>query len=324
MRRRDFIGSTAAMTLWPVLAAAQTATAPPKIGYVYVGPAELTSSRVDLILSGVRASGLSLQKAEMVVRALGRDPAGLAPLIREVLDRQVSVFVAAGPAALKLAAQATRSIPIVAYDFETDPVAGGYAQSIARPGGNVTGVFLDLPDFSGKWFEFLRECIPSLRRVALFWDPTTGRPQAESASRIAAGLNMQIDLLETRTQADFEGAFAVARDRGAGAVVMLSSPLMLANARDLAALGLRYRLPAITMFAEFTRGGGLMSYGPSLLAAAHQAGVFAGKVLRGTAPAVLPIERPSKFELLVNSRTAEALGIQVPASLQGRADEVIE
>jgi putative tryptophan/tyrosine transport system substrate-binding protein len=245
-------------------------------------------------------------------------------MVREVLDRQVSVFIAAGPACLRLAAQATRTLPIVAYDFETDPVAAGYAQSIARPGGNVTGIFLDLPNFSGKWIELLRECIPTLQRVAVVFDPSAGRLQADSVSRIAADLNMQTDLLETNTQVDFEGAFAVARDRGAGAVVMLSSPLVFTNARDLAALGLRYRLPAITMFAEFARGGGLLSYGPSLLAAANQAGVMAGKVLAGIPPAALPIERPSKFELLVNSRTAEALGIQIPASIQARADEVIE
>lgn len=245
-------------------------------------------------------------------------------MVKEVLDRQVSVFIAAGPASLRLAAQATRTLPIVAYDFETDPVAAGYAQSIARPGGNVTGIFLDLPNFSGKWIELLRGCIPTLQRVAVLWDPSVGRKQADSVTQIIASLNMQADLLETNTQTDFEGAFAVARDRGAGGVVMLSSPLVFTNARQLAALALRYRLPAITMFAEFARGGGLLSYGPNLLAAAHQAGFMAGKVLAGTSPATLPIERPAKFEFLVNSRTAEMLGIKIPASVEAGAHEVIE
>jgi putative ABC transport system substrate-binding protein len=309
--------------LRPRLAAAQ-GNPPAKIGYAYVGPEDLASSRVDLILNGVRASGHALPRVELVMRVVGRDPARLAPMVKEVLDRQVSVFIAAGPASLRLASQATRTLPIVAYDFETDPVAAGYAQSIARPGGNVTGIFLDLPNFSGKWMELLRACIPTLQRVAVVWDPSVGRKQADSANQIIVGLNMQADLLETNSQVDFEGVFAVARDRGAGAMVMLSSPLVFTNARQLAALALRYRLPAITMFAEFARGGGLISYGPSLLTAAHQAGFMAGKVLAGTSPADLPIERPSKFELLVNSRSAEALSIKIPASIQALADEVIE
>jgi len=306
-----------------MLAAAQ-GNQPAKIGYVYVGPEDLASSRVELLLNGVRASGYALPQIEVVLRVVGQDPSRLMPMVKEVLDRQLSVFIAAGPASLRLATQATSTVPIVAYDFETDPVAAGYAQSIARPGRNVTGVFLDLPNFSGKWIELLRECLPTLQRVAIVWDPSVGRPQADSVSRIVAGLNMQADLLEISTQADFERAFAVARDRSASAVVMLSSPLVFTNARQLAALALRYRLPAITMFAEFARGGGLLSYGPSLLAAARQAGFIAGKVLAGTSPAALPIERPSKFELLVNSRAADALGIKIPASIEARADEVIE
>lgn len=323
MRRRHFIWLASGPVLQPMLTAAQ-GNPPARIGYVYVGPEDVASSRVDLILNGVRASGHAPPQVEVVMRIVGRDPARLAPMVKEVLDRQVSVFIAAGPASLRLAAQATRTLPIVAYDFETDPVAAGYAQSIARPGGNVTGIFLDLPNFSGKWIELLRGCIPTLQRVAVLWDPSVGRKQADSVTQIIASLNMQADLLETNTQTDFEGAFAVARDRGAGGVVMLSSPLVFTNARQLAALALRYRLPAITMFAEFARGGGLLSYGPNLLAAAHQAGFMAGKVLAGTSPATLPIERPAKFEFLVNSRTAEMLGIKIPASVEAGAHEVIE
>jgi putative ABC transport system substrate-binding protein len=296
----------------------------PKIGYVYVGPEDVASSRVELILNGVRASGLQLPQVEVVMRIPGGDPARLAPMVKEVLDRQVSVFIAAGPASLKLAAQATRTVPIVAYDFESDPVAEGYAQSIARPGGNVTGIFLDLPDFSSKWIELLRECLPGLRRIAVLRDPSAGNVQVDAVGRIAARLDMQIDLLETRTREDFAGAFAVARDRGAAAVILLSSPLVFVNVRELAALSLRHRLPTVTMFSEFARAGGLLAYGPSLLDASRQAGVMTGKVLSGASPANLPIERPSKFELLVNTRTAEALGVTIPASVQARADEVIE
>ena len=117
-----------------------------------------------------------------------------------------------------------RTLPIVAYDFETDPVAAGYAANIARPGGNVTGVFLDLPEFSGKWIELLRECMPRLSRVALVWDPSVGRVQVNSLVKVAAELKMTTDLLEVRVRSDFEGAFAVARS-GAAAAIVLSSPL---------------------------------------------------------------------------------------------------
>jgi putative tryptophan/tyrosine transport system substrate-binding protein len=214
--------------------------------------------------------------------------------------------------------------PIVAYDFETDPVAARYAENLARPGGNVTGVFLDQPAFAGKWLELLRECVPGLSRVALIWDPSVGRVQVDALVKVAAELKMTTDLLEVRVRTDFAGAFAVAKDRGATAAIVLSSPLMFINVKDLADLSLLHRLPSITLFSEFARTGGLLSYGPSLLDAARQAGFMAGKVLAGSMPATMPIERPSKFELILNRRTAEALGVTVPGSIEARADEVIE
>jgi putative ABC transport system substrate-binding protein len=317
LNRRQVVRLTGGLAMWPMAVGAQSNQGPPKIGYVHVGPEDLASSRVDLLLSGARSSGQALPQVEMVMRVLGRDPERLAPLVAEVLDRQVSVFVAAGPAVLRLAAEATRKVPIVAYDFETDPVAAGYAHSVARPGGNVTGIFLDLPEFSGKWIELLRECIPRLDQVAIVWDPSAGRLQVEAVSRIAVGLKIRTDLLEVTTREGFAGAVAVAQDRGAGAMLLLSSPLVFTNAKDLAALALRHRLPAVTLFSEFSRSGGLFSYGPSLLAAARQAGVMAGKVLAGSPPAGLPIERPSKFELLVNQRTAEALGVMIRPPSKG-------
>ncbi len=252
------------------------------------------------------------------------DPGKIAPMTAEILGEKVSVFVAAGPAVLRAARQATRTVPIVGYEFEGDPVAEKYAESIAHPGGNVTGIFLDLPDFSGKWIELLRECVPQLSRVALIWDPGTGRRQVDFLNRIAAGLNIQADLLEAKARADFAGAFTVARERGAGAVILLSSPLAFSYSEELAGLAQRHRLPAISMFSEFARAGGLLSYGPNVNAAIRQAGFMAGKVLAGSTPADMPLERPATFELIVNRRGAEALGLAVPASIQARADEVIE
>ncbi len=252
------------------------------------------------------------------------DPAKLAPMVAEVLAKNVSVFLANGPAALRAAQAVSKTLPIVAIDFETDPVVAGYAQSIARPGGNVTGVFLDFPNFAGKWIELLLECKPKLSRIAMMWDPSTGPVQVDAVTKTAAALNIQTDLLETKVRGDYTGAFAVAKDRGAGAVIVLSSPLVPASVKDLAALSIHHQLPAVTMFSEFPRTGGLFSYGPNLMESTRQIGTMAGKVLAGTAPANLPIERPSKFELVLNLKAAEALGLTIPAAIQVRADEVIE
>ena len=146
----------------------------------------------------------------------------------------------------------------------------------------------------------------------------------ESVKKVAESLNIQLVTLEVRRPSDFEGAFSMATQRGAGAMVMLSSPLISANVRMLAELSVRHRLPAITLFPDFARAGGFMAYGPNLLGLFRRVGVLAGKVLRGANPAELPIERPTKFELVLNLRTADALGLSIPPSLLLRADEVIE
>ena len=324
MRRRTLTRLMAGASLWPIAAHAEGNPEAPKLGYVYTGPKQLAAARIDAIVSGLRASGRAAPQVEMVVRVTEGDPGKMAPMVAEVLSKNVSVFVANGPAVLQTVQAITKTLPIVAIDFESDPISAGYAQSIARPGGNVTGVFLDFPNFSGKWIEILLECMPKLSRIALMWDPTTGPVQVDAINRTAAALNLKIDLLEVRVRGDYTGAFAVAKDRGAGAVIMLSSPLVPASAKELADLSLRYRLPAITMFSEFARTGGLFSYGPNLLVATKQLGVLAGKILSGTAPANLPIERPTNFELMVNLHAAEALGLTMPPSILARADETIE
>lgn len=324
MKRRALTRLMAGVSLWPLAAHAQGNSEAPKLGFVYSGPKQLAASRIDAIVSGLRSSGRALPQVEMVVRVTDGDPGKIAPMVAEVLAKNVSVFIAVGPAVLQAVQASSRTLPIIAIDFESDPIVAGYAQSIARPGGNVTGVFLDFPNFAGKWIELLLECMPKLQRIALMWDPATGPVQVDAVNRTAAPLNIQTDLLEVRAKSDYTGAFAVAKDRGAGAAIMLSSPLVPASAKELAELSLRYKLPAITMFSEFPRTGGLFSYGPNLLSSTRQLGVLAAKILSGTAPANLPIERPTTFELIVSMRTAEALGLTLPPTLLARADEVID
>jgi len=324
MNRRNFGRVAAGAALWPVAAEAQRNPESPKVGYVYTGPKELLASRIAAIVDGLRASGHAPQQVELVTRVTEGDASRIAPMIAEVMAKNVTVLIVTGPAAVQAARAASRQLPIVAIDFESDPVAAGFVQSIARPGENVTGVFLDFPNFAGKWLELLRECLPRLSRVAMMWDPSTGTVQVDAIRKTAQVLNIQTDLLEVKVRSDYTGAFAVAKDRGAAAVIALSSPLVPPSVKTIADLSIQDKLPTITMFSEFTRTGGLLSYGPSVLTATRQLGLMAGRVLSGAAPATLPVERPSKFELIVNLKAADALGISIPTSIQVGADEIIE
>ena len=326
MRRREFLTVLGgAVAAWPLsVRAQQTTDGVPRVGFVYPGPKEAAASRIEAIMSGLRVSGYAAPaQVELVARIADGDPTRIAPLVEELIAKNVDLIIANGPPVLHVARSATRTIPIVAIDLETDPVASGVAASLGRPGGNITGVFLDFPDFTTKWIELLVESNPKLSRIAVLWDPVTGPVQIESVKKVAGSLKIQLVTLEVRRPSDFEEAFSAAQ-RGADAMVMLSSPLISANVRMLAELSVRHRLPAIALFPDFARTGGFMAYGPNLLGLYRRVGVLAGKVLRGANAADLPIERPTKFELVLNLRTADALGLSIPASLLLRADEVNE
>jgi putative ABC transport system substrate-binding protein len=327
MRRREFLTAFCSVVVnWPLsVRAQQTPEIVPKVGFVYPGSKEAVPSRIEAIMSGLRVSGYSAPaQVELVVRIADGDPARIATLVEEIVAKNVNMIIANGPPVLHVARAATRTIPIVAIDLETDPVASGIAASLGRPGGNITGVFLDFPDFTTKWIELLIETNPKLSRLAALWDPITGPVQLESVKKTTGSLKIQLDILEVRQPSDFEAAFSTTSRREANAMVMLSSPLISANVKMLAELSVRHRVPAITLFPDFARAGGLMAYGPNLLGLYRRAGVLSGKVLRGANPADLPIERPTKFEFVLNLRSADVLGVSVPASLLLRADEVIE
>jgi putative ABC transport system substrate-binding protein len=324
LRRREFITLLGGVA-WPIGARAQQTPQVPRVGFVYPGSKTAAASRIEAILSGLRVSGFAAPaQIELMVRTAEGDPAQITPLVAEVMAATVNVFIANGPAVLHAARSATRTIPIVAIDLETDPVASGAAATLARPGGNITGVFLDFPDFTAKWMEMLVESSSKLPRVAVLWDPATGPVQMESIKKAGEALKLQLDIIEIQRPSDFEGAFSVASQRSASAMVILSSPLISPNVQVLAELALLYRVPAITLFPDFARAGGFLAYGPNLLNLYRLTGVLAGKVLRGANPAELPIERPAKFETVLNMRTTHALGLSVSTSLLLRADEVIE
>ena len=212
----------------------------------------------------------------------------------------------------------------MSLDLETDPIGSGFVKSSAQPGGNITGVFLDFPDFGKKWLEVLKETLPQVSTIAVLWDSTTTKTQLTPIQAAAGILNLKLEVLEVRNRADLEAAFPSASRRAAGAVLMLSSPLIGANTNLLAELALTQKLPAITLFSDFACNGGLMAYGPNLLAQYRLAGVMAAKILHGTKPAVLLIESLTRFEFVLNLKTAGQLGLTVPPLVLLRADEVIE
>jgi putative tryptophan/tyrosine transport system substrate-binding protein len=325
MRRREFLGTIGVVTAWPMVGRAQQAATAPRVGFLYPGPKAVATARIDSILKGVRESGYAAPaQIEIVLRTTEGDPTRTAQLAAEILQARVDVLFAIGREVLDAFRSTTSTVPIVAMDLESDPVGSGMAESIAHPGGNITGVFFDFPGFTAKWLELLKEINPKLSRVAVLWDAATGSAQLNAIQTAALPLKIQIDIFEVRKQSEFVDAFVSARERSAGAMLMLSSPLISTNGQMLAELSSRYGLPAVTLFPDFARAGGLLAYGPNLLDMYRQSGIMMGKVMKGTKPADLPIERPTNFQIVLNLKTAKALEIPIPTSVLLRADEVIE
>jgi putative ABC transport system substrate-binding protein len=247
----------------------------------------------------------------------------LADLAAELVRLQVDIIVAPGPEApLRAARQATRTIPIIMLAINYDPIARGYIDGLARPGGNITGVFFLQLELTAKRLELLKEALPQLTRVSALWDAYTA-DQWRATEAAAQSLGLQ--LVELRHPPyDFEGARGIAIREGAQALVVLSSPLFLPQRAQIAALAVKNRLPVIFLFREYAEAGGLMAYGVNLHDMYRRAAYYVDRILQGAAPADLPVEQPTKFELVINLKTAKALGMTMPPSLLVLADEVIQ
>jgi putative tryptophan/tyrosine transport system substrate-binding protein len=325
VRRREFItrlGGVAAA--WPLMARAQHAKKVFQVGVLYPGLQAAMASRVAAIQSGLRAGGLSTEQFEIVPRTTDGNPALLTSMAADLVARKVDLICAQSSAAVRAARALTDNIAIVAIDLETDPVAEGFIATPARPGGNVTGVFLDFPDFSKKWLEVLKEAVPQLTNVAVLWDPAVGSYQLKSVETAAKTLGLTLVVQEVHRSDEFELAFSSIVQKDVGAVVMLPSTIVGSATKFLADFVLKHRLPAVTLFSDFARNGGLMAYGPNLLGVVRHQGIMAAKILLGVSPAVTPIETPTKFEFVLNLKTANTLGLTIPAVVLLRADEVIE
>ena len=323
--RRQFITVLGGATLaWPLSARAQSGKVA-QVGLLYPGVAAVTPTRIAALRDGLRTSNYAdADRLDILVHASEGDPGKLAALANDLVARKVAAIVAISPLAVRAAKSATTTIPIVANDLESDPVAIGFVESLAHPGGNITGVFSDFPEFGTKWLELLKEAIPQLSSVALLWDPATGPTQLEAVKGAGRLLNVKLGVVEVRAITELRAAFATASASNPDAIVILSSPIFGTNPKLIADLTLEHHVPTATLFSEIARAGSLMSYGPNLLGTFVQTGTMLAKVLQGTRPADLPVERPTKFEMVVNLNTAKALGLNLPTSILLRADEVIE
>jgi putative ABC transport system substrate-binding protein len=323
MKRRHFVAGLAAAAFVPSVASAQ-GRKKPLVGFLFPGPAAFGMNRLINFREGLRYSGWNDEQVEIAARFAENEATKNRLLANELLELRPDVLVAIAAVAVDAARAATRTTPIIAFDLETDPVTSGIATSLAHPGGNVSGVYFDFPDFSTKWMELLKETIPQIKSIVVVLDPASPSPQLKGIIAVAATLNVTIETMEVRTMSDFDNVFRAASARRPDAVLILSSPLVGMNPQRIADLTVAYRLPTVSPFTELARAGGLIAYGVSLPGAIRQVGVMTGKVLKGTKPAELPIERPTKFELVVNARAAKNLGLTLSTSTLLRADEVIE
>jgi len=322
MDRRTFIGSAAGSLITiSSVARAQQSGKVPVVGILNnsVGP---RSRSVDTTRQGLRDLGyVEGQTIIFDVRFAGGKPERYPGFAADLVRRKVDVLLAIGTPALRAARDATSAIPIVAFDLESDPVQAGFARSFAHPGGNITGCFLDQPGLPGKWLELIGEVVPGTRRIAVLRDPTTGPWQLAAIKAASEKLGVELQLIEVRNPGELEQALGAMLMGGARALVQLSSPLFDSPAaKRIADFTSEHRMPAISMLRSFAEGGGLMSYGPNLPEYQRRLPVYIDKILNGANPAELPIEQPTKFDFVINRKTAKALGLTVPQSLLVQAE----
>ena len=329
MDRRRFIGTIASSLLAaPLAASAQQSAKVPRIGFL-AGNLAAGPHMTDGFRQGLRDLGY-LEGRNFVLEF--RDAEGklerLPALAAELVALKVDVIMVGGTLAALAAKQATKTIPIV-FASAIDPVADGLVTSLARPGGNVTGLSALAPELVGKRMELLKQAVPGVSLIAFLQQPgglgertvNDIRREAEVAAR---ALGVRLQFFEARGPDDFDSAFSDMTKARAGAMALFGGAMFLIERRRLVDLAARYRLPAVYGLREYVDAGGLMSYGPSNVDLFRRAAIYVDKILKGARPGDLPVEQPTKFELVINLKTAKALGITIPQLVLGRADEVIQ
>ncbi len=327
MRRREFIAYIGSVATWPLAVRAQQ-IGMPVIGFLSArSPYEL-SAVVGAFRQGLDETGYFESKNVIIEYrwAEGRYDR-LPALAAELVGRQVAIIVAVGgPTTPQAAKAATATIPIV-FISGADPVQEGLVASINKPGGNATGVNPLLPAMEGKRLGLLREMIPNAALIAVLLNPTSRdnfNRQLNDVQEAARGVRQQLLVLRASNEEEIEAALATAAERRASALLVTADPFMLSRRERLVALAAHYAIPAIYEVREYATAGGLMSYGISLTDAYRQAGVYVGRIIKGEKPGDLPVLQPTKFDFVINLKTAKALGLTIPPGLLSIADEVIE
>jgi putative ABC transport system substrate-binding protein len=323
--RRRFLEGLAALAATRI-AGAQQRTDIPRVGLLFAAAPPAVASRIVAFREELAALGyVEGKQVVFEIRYAHGDLARLPALAAELARMPVNVIVTGGSSATRPALDATSTIPIVMAQ-DNDPVGSGIVASLARPGGNVTGLSTLVPELSAKQLALLTEMVPGLARIAIFGDSgEAGDAQSVAeAERAATRLNIQSQTLDLRKIGGPAQLFAAAARMRAGAVLVLASAYLFARQDEVVALALAERLPAIYAHTEFVRRGGLATYGANVIELLRYAAGYVVKILNGAKPADLPIEQPTKFEFVINLKTAKALGLTIPQSLLLRADEIIQ
>jgi putative ABC transport system substrate-binding protein len=324
--RREFITFLGGAATWPLAARAQQA-AMPMIGFLQSGSPGGTAHMVAAFQTGLREAGfIEGQNVGIIYRFADGQYDRLPVLAAELLQSQVAVLAATGGDPAVLAAKAaTSTIPIV-FTTGGDPVALGHVASLNRPGGNVTGVAIFTSNLGAKRLGLLRQLLPKVDAVGVLANPTysDAAAQLKDVEAAAASLNVRLIVTNASADRDFAPAFTLLLQERAGALLVAADPFFNTRRDQIVALAARHAIPAIYEWREYAIAGGLMSYGTSLTDSYRQAGIYVGRMLKGEKPAELPVMQTTKFEFVINLKTAKALGLDVPLGLTAGADEVIE
>jgi putative tryptophan/tyrosine transport system substrate-binding protein len=326
MKRREFIGAFGAAVAWPLAARAQQ-PATPVIGFLSARSAKDSAINVAAFAKGLEEAGFADGKNLSIEYRFAEGRLDRLPeLAADLVRRPVAVLVAVGGASSALAAKkATSTIPIV-FVIGGDPVQLGFSSSLSRPDGNATGMTIISADLAQKRLGLLRELVPKATAFAALVNPNTPEGRVQLSDMRAAGqsLGLNFRILEAGDAKGIESAFATLAQDKPDALLVGSDPVFDVYREKLVALVAAAAIPAIYQFRDFTEVGGLMSYDPDIAEAHRQVGVYTGKILKGAKPAELPIQQPTKFQLVINLKTAKTLGLEIPSNLLARADEVIE
>ena len=325
MKRREFIAGLGSVAAWPLTVHAQQA-AVPVVGFLNSGSLEWGEQLLAAFRLGLRETRY-VEGENVTVQPLWADGDydRLPGWAMELVSRQVAVIAAGGPPAAQAEKAATSTVPIV-FTSGGDAVKLGLVSSLSRPGGNVTGISFLNDELAGKRLGLLRGLVPQASVIALLLNPSfaDASDQLKGAQEAARAAGLRLQVINASEEGDFDAAFARMVEMRASALIVTADPFMAGRREQIVALAARYALPAIYNLREFATAGGLISYDTSLADAYHKAGIYVGRILRGAKPADLPVQQPTKFELVINLKTAKTLGLTIPETLLATADEVIQ